>query len=97
MVLIIYTKHLKSRLKSRRIPEDYPNIILKASELRFFDNIEKRNISIKKLKYNGKLRNMMIAYERNSDIVSIVTIHPITENQIVNRIKSMRWEKNEKI
>jgi len=47
-VMIIYTDHLKTRLRLRNIPEEYPGIILENPEQRFFDVLEKRNVSIKK-------------------------------------------------
>ena len=58
---VIYTEHLKTRLNLRKIPEDYPKIILENPDEEFFDIFEKRNIAIKRLKYNKKLRKMMIA------------------------------------
>jgi len=49
----------------------------------------------KKLYYNNKLRNMMIAYEERDGGIDIVTIHPISEEKIINRLMSQRWTKNE--
>ena len=92
---IIYTNHLKLRLKVREIPEDYPKLIYKNPEKKFFDNVEEAYISIKKLKYNNKLRNMMIAYEIKDEKIEIITIHPISDEKIKNRILTGRWIKNE--
>jgi len=91
MVRIVYTEHLKLRLKIRKIPDDYPKKICNNPEQTFFDNLEKTFIAIKKLKYNKKVRNMMVVYERKNDNVEIVTIHPITDEKIINRIISRRW------
>lgn len=90
---IKYTNHLKLRLKIRNIPKEYPKIILENPNHKFYDNIEKKNVAIKKLIYNGKLRNMLIAYEIKKYYIEIVTIHPINNNQIINRIRSGRWKK----
>jgi len=95
MIKIVYTGHLKLRLKVRKIPEIYPQEIYESPEQRFFDNAEKTFIAIKKLRYNKKLRNMMIAYEEKDDKIEIVTIHPINDEKIINRIMSKRWTKNE--
>lgn len=95
MAKIEYTGHLKLRLKLRKIPEEYPQKIYENPEQRFFDNAEKTFIAIKKLHYNKKLRNMMIAYEEKEGKIEIVTIHPITDEKIINRIMSKRWTKNE--
>ena len=90
---INYTDHLKLRLKTREIPFNYPELILKNPENNYYDNLENKNIAIKKLIYNGKLGYMMIAYESKKNYVEIITIHPISLNQIINRVKSRRWRK----
>jgi len=54
--------------------------------------LEKRVIAIKKLKYNKKVRNMMIVYEDKDDVVEIVTIHPISDDKVINRVASGRWK-----
>ncbi|MBI2971419.1 MAG: hypothetical protein HYY37_03320 [Candidatus Aenigmarchaeota archaeon] len=94
MAKISYTAHLKLRLKIRKIPEDYPRKIYKNPEQMFFDVSEETKISIKKLFYNNKVRNMMIAYEEKSGNVEIITIHPVTEEKIINRIMKRRWVKD---
>ena len=95
MVQIGYSEHLKLRLKVRNIPEDYPKQIFQKPEQNFFDNSEKTSIAVKKLHYNKKLRNMMIAYEEKDDLIDIITIHPITDEKIIKRVMSGRWTKNE--
>lgn len=91
---ITYTNHLILRLNIRRIPLGYPEIIYRYPQQKFFDNIEGNFIAIKKLKYNGKLRNMMIAYETKDEKIEIITIHPINDEKIRNRILTKRWTKN---
>ena len=95
MVNIRYTNHLKLRLKIRKFPNEYPKIIYEKPEQRYYDNSEKTNIAIKKLKYNNKPRNIMIAYERKNEEVEIITIHPISDEKILNRVMSGRWRKHE--
>ena len=93
---IIYTDHLKLRLKVRKIPYDYPKKIFQNPERTFFDIIEGNRIAIKRLKYNKEIRNMMIAYEIKENQIEIVTIHPIREEKIANRIINNRWMENGK-
>lgn len=95
MVNIVYTEHLKLRLRVRKIPYEYPRVIYGNPDQKFFDELEKTSIAIKRLKYNKELRNMMIAYEVKDEKVEIVTIHPITDEKIINRTISGRWTKNE--
>jgi hypothetical protein len=95
MAKIEYTEHLRLRLKTRNIPENYPKDIYQKPEQKFFDNVEGTSIAIKKLHYNKRLRNIMIAYEERENTAEIVTIHPITEEKIINRVMSGRWTKNE--
>jgi len=94
MVKIKYTEHLNLRLKIRKIPMEYPKDIYEGPEQKFFDNLEGTFIAIKKLNYNKKIRNMMVAYEEENGDVKIITIHPVTDEQIINRIMSKRWRKN---
>lgn len=94
MVKIEYTDHLSLRIKIRNFPEEYPRIILKEPDIKLFDKVEKTLIAIKRLKYNGKIRNIMIAYEDKQDIIEIITIHPISDEKIINRKLSGRWVEN---
>ena len=94
MPTIHYTDHLKLRLLIRKIPESYPRLIYEEAERTFYDTAEDKWIAIKKLAYNQKTRPMMIAYEQRGEIVEIVTIHPITEEKIINRILRSRWSEH---
>lgn len=95
MEKVLYTDHLKLRLKVRNIPNEYPKLIYKNPEQKYYDVVERKFIAIKKLKYNNKTRDMMIAYEEKNEVIEIVTIHPITEEKIINRTINERWIKNE--
>lgn len=93
MKRIIYTPHLNLRLKLRKFPQNYPLIIYKNSDMLFWDNIEKNHIAIKRLKYGKGFKNIMIAYEEKHNAVYIVTIHPISDEKITNRMLNGRWVK----
>lgn len=86
-----YTAHLRIRLKSRKIPEDYPQKIYDCPEQVFLDRIDGTKIAVRKLFYYGKTRNMMIAYEENNKETKIITIHPITDEKIISRCMRGRW------
>ncbi len=95
MKKIFYTPHLKLRLNVRKFPENYPRLVYKNPEMKFFDNLEKNKIAVKRLKYGNGIRNIMIAYEENKDKISIITIHPISDEKIINRTLSGRWTEDE--
>jgi hypothetical protein len=96
MKKIIHTDHLSLRLKVRKIPEDYPKKIYLTPDQKYYDVFEKTFIYIKKLRYSGKIRNMMIACEEMAGEVRIITIHPITEENVINRVIRGRWIKHER-
>ncbi len=89
---IVYTDHLRLRLDIRKIPESYPREIYLNPDQRFVDKVEGYTIAVKKLQYSGRDRNMMIAFEESGNDVTIITIHPISDEKISNRIRSGRWE-----
>ena len=91
MKSVEYTAHLLIRLKIRKIPDDYPQKIYGHPEQLFSDCLEGTKIAVRKLFYNGKTRNMMIAYEENSNESKIITIHPITDEKIISRCMRGRW------
>lgn len=93
---IIYRPHLKRRLKERKIPYDYPKKIYLEARQKFFDTKTDHHITVSKLKYSGKLRSLVISYDIIGTNVEIVTIHPISDQEISNKTKSGRWVKNEK-
>ena len=92
---IIYRPHLKRRLKEREIPEDYPKKIYKTAKLRFKDKLTNHHIAISKLKYAEKLRNLVISYDIIGSNIEIITIHPISDQDIKTRVKTKRWIKHE--
>lgn len=56
MKKLVNTDHLNLRLIVRKIPDDYPEKIYLNPEQKYFDDIEKTNIYIKRLRYNNKIR-----------------------------------------
>ena len=93
---IIYRPHLLQRLKERKIPKEYPREIINSAEHIYFDAITNHNIAIKKLIYAGKIRNMVVAYDIIENNKEIVTIYPIAESELKNKVKAGRWKKDEK-
>lgn len=93
---IVYRPHLERRLKERKIPRSYPKKILQNSEQSYLDLLNGRYIAVKKLRYGGKMRNMVIAYDIISEDREIITIYPISDSEIDNKVESGRWKVYEK-
>ncbi len=47
--------------------------------------------------YGGKMRKALVAYDKIEDGIEVITIHPISETEIKQRLESGRWsyEKSE--
>ncbi len=90
---IILQSHLKIRLAQRKIPQNYPEKIIRDPDNKYFDTETKHSIAIKYLEYNGKLRPMAVSYDIIVDETQIITIHPTSEQEIVNKVRRERWIK----
>lgn len=92
-----FTDHLKKRLKERGIPKKIINDIFENVQLRCFDNLRNHHIVVSTVMYKGKIRKMLAAYDRINIENEVITVHPITDKQIKQRIDSGRWsyEKDE--
>ena len=87
----MYTSHLEFRLKTRNIPYDLPRKIFEQSEEHYYDNLTKHYIAIHQAKFEGKVREMALTYDKRENVVEIITLHPIKPHQKYNRVGSGRW------
>lgn len=92
---IIYTSHLGFRLKIRKIPYDLPRRIYQQAKERYYDNLTKHYAGVHKVKFKGKVREMVLIYDKRKDLdlIELITIHPIKPYQKYSRINSGRWRK----
>jgi hypothetical protein len=88
-----YSKHLEVRLRMRGIPYELPRIIFENSRRRLYDVESGFNIAVLRVRYFGKQRDVMVAYQVNANNMRLVTIHPLKTNQLENRLRSGRWKK----
>lgn len=88
---IILKPHLKLRLEQRLIPRTYPGKILSQPNHKYFDPLTNHYVAVRKLKYNNKLRSMVIAYDIINVEIQVITVYPTTEQEIKNRVQSRRW------
>lgn len=88
---IRYSDHLRFKLRVRDIPGQVPERIYRESRQRYDNHHTLRHIAVMQVHYHRHRTLMMIAYDRRADHVEIVTIHPITKDQIQERLRTGRW------
>lgn len=93
---IILQPHLKIRLNQRKISPSFPKKILSKPDFNCFDSQTNHLIAVKKLEYNEKLRLMVVAYDIMGSEIQVITVHPIAEQEIDNKLRRGRWIKDEK-
>jgi hypothetical protein len=92
---IEYSTHLRHRLALRGISHDLPYQIYVQSNERYHDAETGHSIATMRTILNGKMREVMVAYEIEEQTVSLLTIHPLKEGQKENRLKAGRWRRLE--
>lgn len=90
---VIYTSHLEFRLKIRDIPHGLPRQIVEDAEGHYYDNLTKHYVAVRKVEFEGRLREMAVSYDRLEDRIEVVTIHPMKAYQKHSRVRTGRWVK----
>lgn len=93
---IIYRAHLIRRLRERKIPENYPKKIIKEPSSEYKDSVTGHKVAVKKLRYNEKTRSIVVVYDIIESTREIITIYPVSDSEIKNRVSSGRWIRYEK-
>ena len=91
--LIIYTNHLRLRMKLRKVPHELPKRIYLNAKDRFLDIITEHYVAVMRCEINNRYREVALSYDEKDKIVELITIHPIRAAQKVSRISSGRWRK----
>lgn len=90
---IIFTDHLKTRLKQRGIPTKTVKEVFDQNLENFWDNLRNHHIVTGVVDYQGKTRKVLAAYDKiDKNTAEVITIHPITDEQITQRLNSGRWK-----
>lgn len=89
--MITLTKHLKTRLKQRKIPARTVIEIFNKSKENYYDNLRNHNIVIANVTLKKKAGKFLVAYDKIESRIEAVTIHPINDKQIKQRLDSGRW------
>lgn len=87
---IIYTPHLKFRLKLRNIPSYLPRKIFKEAKEHYYDRETHHYVAVHSLKFNKKIREFALSYDKKEKSIEIITIHPLKIYQKIIRINSGR-------
>ena len=89
---IRYSGHLLTRLRMRDIPEHIPRLVYGKATRRFFDTETGHAIAVSHIAFFGKERDVAVTYREDHGEVLLITIHPLKQNQIDNRLKTGRWK-----
>lgn len=103
---LIYTDHLKARLKERGISPSLVKEIFDRTEENYWDKLRKHHIVIASVIYKSKRRKVLAAYDKRSlsraiahdmieESAEVITVHPITDEQIKQRLTLGRWKHEE--
>ena len=90
---IIYTAHLKFRLKVRGISSLLPKKIFEEAQKHYYDSSTGHYVAVHKIEFNDKVREFALTYDKREDVIEIITVHPIKAYQKISRINSGRWQK----
>ena len=91
---IVYTEHLKTRIRARHIPYQLPREIVNTAKERYRNAETEHDIAIGKARYAGKLRLMLVVYDKmGEDKIEIITIHPVERSVIDARVGDKRFIK----
>lgn len=93
---LILTAHLETRLKQREIPIQIVRKVFDKNEERYWDNLRKHYIVVSKVRYKGKHRKVLAAYDKIGEDKEVITIHPISDEEISQRLDLGRWTYEEK-
>ena len=90
---IIYTPHLKFRLKVRNIPSYLPKRIFKEAKEHYYDTLTQHYVAVHNFKFHNKMREFALTYDKKEEMIEIITVHPLKSYQKIARINSGRWQK----
>lgn len=88
---LLYSSHLKNRLRLRNIRDSLPREIIETASGHFLDSETRYYVAVKMVNLHGKMRDVMVAYALERECIKVITIHPMKRGQKNNRIESGRW------
>ena len=92
-IKIIYTDHLRLRMKLRGISKLLPKQIWVDAKERYYDRATEHYVALMNFKLKERIKTFALSYDERENVVYLITIHPIKELQKLSRIKTGRWQK----
>jgi len=90
---IVYTEHIRLRMKLRGIPNALPKQIWTEAKERYYDQATKHYVAVMNCEVKKRVREFVLSYDENDDEIRLITVHPIKLLQKLSRIKTGRWKK----
>lgn len=59
--------------------------------LRYYDNLNYSLAAVKEVYFSGRERDIVVAYTRQGNAVTLLTLHPLKDGQQQRRLESGRW------
>lgn len=92
---IVFTDHLISRLKLRKIPKNLARKVYQDREFTLYDTVKNHYIALSKQRLFAKMRLLVVAFDKSIDHVELITLYPTTDREVTNKINSGRWKHEE--
>lgn len=90
---LVYTNHLRLRMRLREIPKALPKHIWREAKERYYDRATQHLIAVLACEVRGRLREFALSYDEKEGAIQLITVHPIKELQKLSRIKTGRWQR----
>lgn len=86
------TPHFNQKIIAYNFPSDYPTKIFYKPDIKLTDILDGTFKSVKKLIYNGKLKDIEIVfkYDTMHKNIKMITITLLKPNQVANWLRSRR-------
>lgn len=88
---IRYSEHFSGQKDERGFPDGLAESILQNPDGRYYDNRNGSLVAVKRVYFSGRERDIVVAYLRQGDSVTLLTIHPLKTGQQQRRLESGRW------
>ena len=84
------SRHFQERQALRGLPHGLAEEIFDSADGRFYDTLTEMSIAVKNVEFRGRPRWMALVYAVTEQAVTFVTLHPLGDAQLANRINSGR-------